>query len=964
LYSLRKFLFILLLVSATNLVFAQNPVSTLISNQNGLPSNTVYSMLQDSKGFIWLGHDKGLSRYDGNSFKHYIATGQQGKSLSNLLEHKGEIYCQDFSGNFYFTKNQTLEKLSAFKSTGAYAPAGIINNEIISSINYDSIKSYNIKSAAKFKEASVQKTLQAVYHSKNASYFLRNNQLQQFNGNSISIEQTFKEELQGFGFLAQINNSFYAFNRFKYPICYKLENNKQVPLNNFKQDLLIQNVNIIEDEVWINTTTGAYCFDKFMQPMFSGKCFFSESSISNVIKDREGNYWFATLNKGVLVVPDINSVLHKYGSEGITSLSTYQGNEVLAGTSSNLIFSFNGKTNVFNTIVSNETKGEIFSVFYDKKYNSVISCANEMAFYKNGQNTDRIGLAGKSIAIISDNIYAASFSGGTLVLPRNKSSTISPVWVKKYIETADNELFLTKGARGRAVVFDSIKQILYAATSEGLYFFSANEKATIQINNKPIYASSLSIVNGVLYAGTFTDGILAIENNKARSINSENSKVAKSIHRLFSNDGNLWIAGDDKIQMLRTSNGKLTEFSVGDGLPKAEIKDIVVQNNLVYVGTTDGLVVFSAEKNPLNNVAAALRINKFLVNGQEQDLSKKNSFAANENNIEISFSLLTFKDNSSASISYKIDNGNWQQLPNGVRSIQLAALAGGTHTIEVKAVNEDAVAAEKNITLEFSIATPFYKNIWFFALLGAIVIGAIYFYFKQKLGNQTKQNNLLAQKIELEQELHQSMLSSIKSQMNPHFLFNALNTVQSYIYTNEKENASLYLGKFSELTRTILDMSNKPKVSLSEELRALQLYMELEQLRFEDKLTWNLQVQQSISTETVSIPSMLIQPYIENAIKHGLMHSKQKWNLQINFTQQQNAIVVSIDDNGVGRAASEAINKQRSKSHTSFATGANQKRLDILNKGLGQSISLQTIDKVDEHGAAAGTTVILNIPIL
>ena len=206
------------------------------------------------------------------------------------------------------------------------------------------------------------------------------------------------------------------------------------------------------------------------------------------------------------------------------------------------------------------------------------------------------------------------------------------------------------------------------------------------------------------------------------------------------------------------------------------------------------------------------------------------------------------------------------------------------------------------------------------------------------------------------------MLSSIKSQMNPHFIFNALNTVQSYIYTNNKENASLYLGKFSELTRNILDMSNKEKVTLAEEIRALQLYVELEQLRFEDKLSYSFDIDKNISTETITIPSMLIQPYVENAIKHGLMHQKDLWKLLISFSLKDNSIEVIIDDNGVGRKASEAINKQRNKNHNSFATAANEKRLDILNKGLEKSISLFCIDKIDQNGYAKGTTMILNIP--
>ena len=227
-----------------------------------------------------------------------------------------------------------------------------------------------------------------------------------------------------------------------------------------------------------------------------------------------------------------------------------------------------------------------------------------------------------------------------------------------------------------------------------------------------------------------------------------------------------------------------------------------------------------------------------------------------------------------------------------------------------------------------------------------------------------QKNELLSQKMKLEQELQQSMLASIKSQMNPHFLFNALNTIQSYIYTNDKENASQYLGKFSTLTRMILDMSNKDIVTIAEEIKALQLYLELEQLRFEDKLKYTFNVDNNISTETTFIPSMLIQPYVENAIKHGLLHKKNDWFLSLHFTKANEGITIIIDDNGIGRKRSEELNKHKAKHHQSFATNANRKRLEILNRGLMQHIALEVIDKKDSYGNSLGTSVKLFIPFL
>jgi LytS/YehU family sensor histidine kinase len=159
----------------------------------------------------------------------------------------------------------------------------------------------------------------------------------------------------------------------------------------------------------------------------------------------------------------------------------------------------------------------------------------------------------------------------------------------------------------------------------------------------------------------------------------------------------------------------------------------------------------------------------------------------------------------------------------------------------------------------------------------------------------------------------------------------------------------------------ILEMSNKDIVTLSDEIKALDLYLELEQLRFEDKLIYQFDIDISISTETTFIPSMLIQPYIENAIKHGLLHKRNNWLLNITFSSQQEKLIVIIDDNGIGRKRSAELNKTKSK-HQSFASVANEKRLSILNKGLQENIGLEITDKLDEHNNSLGTTVKLIIP--
>lgn len=242
-----------------------------------------------------------------------------------------------------------------------------------------------------------------------------------------------------------------------------------------------------------------------------------------------------------------------------------------------------------------------------------------------------------------------------------------------------------------------------------------------------------------------------------------------------------------------------------------------------------------------------------------------------------------------------------------------------------------------------------------------MLFGITFSVFKYRIKNIEQKNKLLNEKIKIEKELHQSTLASIKSQMNPHFIFNALNTIQSYIYLNDKKAASNYLVNFSELTRHILEMSSKDKISLQEEIRALELYLNLEKMRFEDDFSFELTLL-NITSEQIMIPSMLIQPYVENAVKHGLLHKKGMKILKITFKEEANNLIVTVYDNGIGIEKSKEINAQRHKQHHSFATNANQKRFELLNKNSTGNIGVAVNNLKNDNSHSLGTEIQLTIP--
>jgi tetratricopeptide (TPR) repeat protein len=257
------------------------------------------------------------------------------------------------------------------------------------------------------------------------------------------------------------------------------------------------------------------------------------------------------------------------------------------------------------------------------------------------------------------------------------------------------------------------------------------------------------------------------------------------------------------------------------------------------------------------------------------------------------------------------------------------------------------------------------KTVLLYSIIAVIVLIGFLGYSIFNRYKIKQQNAQLLQKFAHEKALNQSILTSIKAQMNPHFIFNALNTIQNYIYGSDKNKAAHYLGKFSELVRTVLENSSQENIPLADELKFLTLYLELEKMRFEDTIaiTLNTEAIDSIADD-ILIPPMIIQPYIENAFKHGLLHKKSNKQLSMHFSlkDNENILICFVEDNGVGRAISAKYKEAGKAQHQSFATSATQKRLELLNEGRKNAIAVQIEDKQSAEGIASGTKVTVEIP--
>lgn len=288
-------------------------------------------------------------------------------------------------------------------------------------------------------------------------------------------------------------------------------------------------------------------------------------------------------------------------------------------------------------------------------------------------------------------------------------------------------------------------------------------------------------------------------------------------------------------------------------------------------------------------------------------------------------------------------------------------LISQVYAIEIILLNALPKKAER-ATVLFSPEQFWQRDAVYIILFFVISIGSA-IYVRYHLGKRHKKHQTDIERFRVEKELQRSQLQALKVQMNPHFMFNALNCIQEFILMNEKTQAMRYLGKFSDLMRMTLDMSEEENVRLSDEIKSLRVYLDLEALRFGEDLVVDMRIDERLKPHHIYVPSMLIQPYVENALKHGLLHKKGKKQLDIGFRLQEEKKVLfcTVNDNGIGRERSGQIESYRT--HKSFSTSATKRRLELLNADRDTAISVQYTDKINEKGESDGTTVVLAVPV-
>ena len=956
-----RILLLSLFLLLSNLGFCQNPYHITIDKTSGLPSNSVYDIFQDSKGFMWFATGKGLCRYDGNDFKLFTADFQTSKSGSCIAEDKyGRIWYENFDGFLYYVEKGCLKALPQETSLGYYR-FGIINNDLFL-IQPDAVLVYDLKSLKiKAKHALGDKEIRFCYATKDKFYVLGNNLYELDHKNGIKkhklpedfyaeiitpIINTWEEKII---INSKSSANYYSFEKGRFHK-HKLSNPAE----------FTQNTSITDDAIWICTPNGVYKNDLTLN---HNKTYFTDQNISFVFKDKHKNYWVSTLNKGVLYIQDFsNNYIDLYPRPNSFAMGK---NKIFIGAEKDLVYKLDCNSLAVEKIFETESNHSISQIFADTINENVFF--NSFKFHildKNNNITKEYPIAVKDIKRVDDKYFSFAASGilGIFYINKNLKSSWDVIFDKNKDKgfSGFNQALLLTNTNGKSTEYNSKNKTLYYATNNGLIAITNDGKnKEIKYKNETLFLIRIQKYKDDIIGLSTAEKLYSINSKNEISIFKLPNFLAKEkFNRFFIRNNYCYLFTANNIYEydLETKNTQKVMSLSND----IEVTDVVLKNNQLLFATSKGIVI--KKRQEIGRFPKPkLIINEILVNGKRKELNQLNELNPDENDVAIHFSTLSFVPNENYSVSYKINDSKWKTLDYTDKNLKLSSLSSGNYKIQL-IINYNNAKIDLQ-TIQFEIKKPFWLKPLFLIGFGLLFLGLIYMYYKWQIRKIEYKNKLQLEKINLEKNLNQSKLKAIKSQMNPHFFYNALNTIQSFILSNDKKQAVNYLSKFSNLTRTILEMTEKEFISVADEITTMSLYLDIEKARFDKDFEYEIITVNSADLEHEKIPAMLLQPYVENAVKHGLLHKSGFKKVTILFEKVTDKIKIEIEDNGIGRTKSAELNDIKNKKHNSFATKAMQNRIDLLNENKTHKITINFIDKENQSKQAMGTTVIIAIPI-
>lgn len=1004
--NLVRYLFLYFAIVTYNNTYGQFPSFHHFDVNNGLPSNEVYNLYQDSKGFLWLGTELGFVRYNGSNFKLMNGIGLRGTSVTDIQEdNSGKLWAHNFSGQVLYISNDTTK---VFEPWEPYYKKQLIDfsvdkNGTVLIVNGNNFI-YEFKQKIRLPNILAEESnpKYGIFHLNTDSIFytdLSDRRIKLLTNGRITtilcrnktgdILQTEIKNTVNF-IRSYKGKKIIAFQRqpsiSTNPKVWLYQSGELIehPALELLNELDINPTSILDDDegnLFIGTFQGCYWF-KYSNGIFNLKdLLFEGNAISSIIKSKDGGYWFGSLKNGIFHIPNL-SILQFSPKEIpvdpsiIGILSSNKKDKLFISTYKKDLLVWDIQNKRIQTVLDSRFNRDAQALKFNPYTNELFIFKTFLGIYSptmQYKEYDAFNQAYKDFYFASNGIIYVTGSGLTAIYNKPEHlNFLKSQYIPDTIFRSKNQgpfgSYNILIQRCKTVWYDEKNKSLWGGFIDGTYVFKDKKQKKIidPVSKKPIIGNVLTqLTNGWICIGTIEQGIYFVDKDSVvEHLTSKNGLYSDRIKKMRVSDKYLWIIAGEAVQRIemKKKGFDIMSYTIHDGLLSKEINDIEVVNGDVYVSTARGLQVFKESFSSKNYYPPSIKVTAIGIQSNQQTTSlhyKSNSIAFQVDGAAL-------KSRGSLKFYYRLMglDSNWSNAVAG-QTIRYPNLPWKKeYEFQAKSVHEDGIESETS-SFGFRVNEPWWYS-WWWILVCFLGLAAVVYLIVQRIirSNQNKMN-LRIRAIQTQEELRQSQLASLKAQMNPHFMFNALNSIQEFIVLNEKKSANRYMGKFADLMRMILDQSNHESVSLEDEIKMIQLYLELEALRFENDFSYILDVDPDIDTMYTFIPAMIVQPYIENAIKHGLLHKHGKKELLVQFRQPDSGyLYCQIKDNGIGRKRSLEINGMRQKKYTSFATGATQKRLELLNQGKKEQIVVAYKDYDPNSEEESGTEVNLKIPLL
>lgn len=955
-----KSILLLILMQPYTTVLAQSYHYTQYKTAQGLAGDIVYAITQDSEGFLWFGTETGVSRFDGTTFQNFtIADGLPDNTAYRILaDSKGRVWFVPFKhsisyyykGRIHTPENDPL--LRQLKFTG-----------IIKSIFEDDQHNIAILTNCELYIISADNKVTILNDTPWCKcYFTilgmnEHNKINTLCPNGIfqisDRQLVYKQSLQGnYRFYAaqmdiRGNNLYWHTDTILYIKRNQIIKEITIPsLNNYQ---------LFNDSlIYINTTQGNYLLN--VNTLHKEQSYLTDKNISTCFRDNEGSMWFATQGEGAfrLHSQQFQSLQYTVDNRPLKVFSLFDnGNNLLVGTEDACL-----RLDLYpRKQLTKEVPVKLswpVSLIYKNGSTLYLLIKYGLLARHNNTNYEKVNYAfatKKMMARGDDLLIANSYS-------LHKTTAVG------YLNHHHGkELY-----NGRTTTLWVDQDSIFFGTPNGPYQL-INDSVLIFLGKISPYLKDrvtdiCKTTNGILWIGTSGNGVTGLKNGKPLFHMNVNNGITSNAIRCMTpdNDGSLWVGTDkglDRLSIVKDSI-HIISYTAAKGLLSNWINAIVIKGDTVFVGSPEGLTFFDKRKQDFSS-RCNLRITGISASGKPVSRNNLLELTYGNNQLRFDYTAISFKSAGDIRYMYRLKGLDTSWMMTRQRQLEFIALSPGEYELELYAINHFLLKSEI-IRIPIRIGPRFWQTSWFnIALILSIILltwGVIAWI--NKLSNRKKTVQL-----QMERRLQDLEQKALRAQMNPHFIFNCLHAIQGYIIDRDIHSANHYLSSFAKLIRQTLDNSLQTMIPVAEEITYLTTYLNLECLRFEDTFLFHFHIDEHIDKTSTLLPSMMLQPYVENAIRHGIQNKTNGQGvIDIHFMQRDQFLICIVEDNGVGRAAARLYRTAQHIEYQSRGMQLTEERIALLSNSLGIPIEIDITDICDKSTNITGTRVRVKLPLL